>query len=795
MAAAERWETLGPDCLDWAIGQSQKDAEETLRSWHLFFELHRISDVDLDVLFDYYQGLWFSGLYVPLAKWSTAVPLAVMAGTVPEGRGDPPPRPGFLPESLDPMRALFGSTKVRKHLHVRLTELTPLQTPTRRALGLAWSLLGSKAMFPSLWVDKVAEALGDHCGLLTSTPPPLTPEATKWLSIVGESISLLTTPKVTTYKQLPRPKLSSSAGWVKLYDQETNRFVTMKGTRAAQHRRLETLEPEGFQPLFSMDYRPRTGVVEFRQHPYQFDWRDWDFDSKVSVVALQEPFKIRTISIADGPATAAGSPLQKLWHTCLRQLRPFSLIGGKRVADQVMEMGFLDFDGTPFVSGDYSAATDRLSMTATKVMLHQLLRRVSLDPELRRRLETGLTSSDLDYSRTLEPFKDRVPAGLLKSIPLPPVSKQTNGQLMGNILSFPILCLVNLAGYLMAMDYPGSPIEHILGPASHRGFLTEMELNSLPVLINGDDILFQARPEAYDRWLSGIGSLGLKVSIGKNYYTPLFFTINSELYTRTGFQTRPWWGGFETDLVRLRNEIKFECGEDVLQADMTRVMPRLQQYLRQTVSEAQWPSVNRSWIKHYQKAGLLDPYKGLNWFLPTRLGGLGLDPAGFGGFEITYAQRALATRLSLDPDAAAPRMPGAEGSLVTEKSLALYRSMQTTLPMHGELLRDERTGMRFVLDKDKPIALRNGKMYYRGHDRLDDLVMRTPHVDSWLDYHVRGIRLEADRVRQCVTRALHWGLRVSRKRLLPDSELVDQTARFRCATKVTHYPVNRISRV
>ncbi len=791
--AGERYESLG--VLDWALEQSAQDARETLRSWNVFFTVHRISDDELSVLADYFQGLWLSGLYIPIAKWATAVPLALMAGTIEGGDGEPPPRPDFLPESLDPLRSIFLNTKARKHLHVRLTERTPLSTPTRRALSLAWSLLGSKAMFPSMWVDQVGKSLEDHSKLLSSQAPPMGQETFEMLDLVAESISRLTTPKVTTYDQLPRPKLSSSAGWVKLYDQETRRFTTMRGTRAAQHRALESLQPEGHRPLFSMDYRPSTGVVEFRQHAFQFHWKEWDWDPTVSVVALQEPFKIRTISIADGPATAAGSPLQKLWHGCLRNLRPFSLIGGKRVADQVMEMGFLSFDGTPFVSGDYSAATDRLSMRATRVILNGLLKRVALDPELRKRLEVGLTSSVLDYSTTLAPFKDKVPEKLLKKIPLPEKTQQTNGQLMGNILSFPILCLVNLAGYLLANDHPDSPIYPVIYAAKKRGHFLRSELDNLPVLINGDDILFQADRSTYQRWLSVIGELGLKVSVGKNYYTPLFFTINSELYTRTGFQTRPWWGGFETDLIRLRNEIRYEVGEDVLSADMTRVMPRLQEFLRQTVSEAQWPLVNRLWIEHYQKSGILDAYKGLNWFIPTSLGGLGLTSEGFPEFSITHAQRALASRLTLDPDSRIPKMPGAESSLMLEgNKRKLSQLLGTSLPMHGELYRDMRTGRRYILDSDQPIAVRTNRLFYRGHPLVDDVVSRSTHVDSWMDYHVQGIRLETDRVRQRVTRALHWGLQLSQKNFISDDKIVDQTRRFRCLTKVEHTPVSQISR-
>lgn len=227
---------------------------------------------------------------------------------------------------------------------------------------------------------------------------------------------------------------------------------------------------------------------------------------------------------------------------------------------------------------------------------------------------------------------------------------------------------------------------------------------------------------------------------------------------------------------------------------MTRVMPKLQEYLRRTVSETQWPLVNRLWLEHYTKSGILDPYKGLNWFVPTRLGGMGLDHSGFSEPKVTYAQLALASRLALDPDSPIPRMPGAEGSLLTESNKRKLRDLYVTLPMHGELVRDARSGKRMVLDSKSPLAIRNGSLCYRGHVLLDDQISSSSHIDSWLDYHVQGIRIDPDRVRQRVTRALHWGLRLSEKKFLSHQDLVDQTARFRCVVKNTFVPVSNITR-
>jgi len=52
----------------------------------------------------------------------------------------------------------------------------------------------------------------------------------------------------------------------------------------------------------------------------------------------------------------------------------------------------------------------------------------------------------------------------------------------------------------------------------------------LPVLINGDDILFRCDDSFYSEWLKAISEVGFKLSLGKNYVHKSFLTVNS-----TGF--------------------------------------------------------------------------------------------------------------------------------------------------------------------------------------------------------------------------------------------------------------------
>ena len=83
---------------------------------------------------------------------------------------------------------------------------------------------------------------------------------------------------------------------------------------------------------------------------------------------------------------------------------------------------------------------------------------------------------------------------------------------MGSTLSFPILCIINLCCYWAAL-------EEYLGK--------QVSLQDLPVLINGDDILFRCNKEFYSLWQDYITEVGFQLSLGKNYTHKSFFTINS----------------------------------------------------------------------------------------------------------------------------------------------------------------------------------------------------------------------------------------------------------------------------
>jgi len=828
IAKLESWDSLGDGVMDWALSEAVESASLAFRGFRVFLETHRLPYLHEhpEGLLRYWRCLWLSGDFIPLAKWVTAVHLAEMAGVTSDDGTEVlfrelPPMPAWLPCGTKALSALFPlhtSKNIHNTLRTRLREKKsgPKGGPTLRAVKLAWSLLGVKAMMPPMRADAVADTLKDHAGLLSAAPPPLPAKAEAILTLLGNSIARLCYGAGTTLRELPRARLSASSGYVKEFDDESKRWRTSEGTRAAQNAKNGG---RAMRELTSMIYSPHKGVVEIHQVAYCFDIHDWDYDPCVDVVALQEPFKIRTITIADGPSMAVGSSLQKAWHNAMRELRCFQLIGGKDVGECVKEM--FEF-GNSFVSGDYSAATDRVSILATKVVFNALVKPLALDPVARARLESGLYGAEVSYGNTLSSLRRTLPEGMYKKLveDLPDSFQQKNGQLMGNILSFPILCIINLATWLLAhqgLDTAArretsgrSPIAQTLHDALDRGYLTPREMNGFKVLVNGDDILFQSNQALYTSWRDTIPHLGFKLSVGKNYISNDFFTINSELYTAGDDgvpckRERPWWGGFCPDFYQLQKAaqkigFKNPVGERMeLSNDMRRVLPKVQDRLRMSLPKESWAIANKQWFATMKDAGLLDPYKGLAWHLPVEFGGMGLDDTGLKESVVTYAQRKLAVKMVLDPEHC-PKGFSPDGSLVTAEMTKKYRDTfpyQTleTEPViagrHTYALSERPLRVTFCFFDSAPIVgpiespgyyaphearpplarLPLGgipqqafcRIEYVLHETIESKVQTSSTIDKWLDYHQDGVRISPQEVELRVSKWLKWGCEISDK--------------------------------
>jgi hypothetical protein len=206
--------------------------------------------------------------------------------------------------------------------------------------------------------------------------------------------------------------------------------------------------------------------------------------------AIPEPLKVRIITKGD-ELNWILKPVQKAMWRALQEFPCFKLTGTPEIPLDTIA----SWKGSNLLSGDYEAATDNLNMDIMDLAVSELVK--VLPQEYHKWLSWEGGCHEIHY---------------------PPDSKlspvlQTRGQLMGSLLSFPILCVAN---------------------AATIGMVLKKDLIDLPALINGDDILFKANLRQIEQWKRVSSSMGLKPSIGKNYMAPGWGTINSQLVVLEG---------------------------------------------------------------------------------------------------------------------------------------------------------------------------------------------------------------------------------------------------------------------
>nr|UUW21013.1 MAG: putative RNA-dependent RNA polymerase [Xiaogan botourmia-like virus 4] len=155
---------------------------------------------------------------------------------------------------------------------------------------------------------------------------------------------------------------------------------------------------------------------------------------------------------------------------------------------------FVPVRGEVFVSGDYESATDNLNIHVQRHILDCVLRRCTRVPLPVRVEAANLLDCVLDG-----------PLG---------VTSVRRGQLMGNYLSFPLLCLANYLAFKWFVPRP------------------------VPVKINGDDIVFRSTPQEFDQWSNGVRSCGLTLSKGKTAVSPRWFSLNSTFFALKGSKVK-----------------------------------------------------------------------------------------------------------------------------------------------------------------------------------------------------------------------------------------------------------------
>jgi hypothetical protein len=435
--------------------------------------------------------------------------------------------------------------------------------------------------------------------------------------------------------------------------------------------------------------RLRQGVVQLYENCGRLWWetlafwaqRDsWERDGKCDAViqVVLEPLKMRIISKGNSLSYYRVKPFQKAMHTALRRWNCFRLIGRRISPTDLVDLMPQSESSwrslqNKWASVDYSAATDGLSSLLGHSILERLYSGIHATIrsdgtwDTRHAFKAGFSPADLH--RVLGSHKlwypkrvSRMRNGQLeKEWSTPELrGEQTNGQLMGSPLSFPILCLANLAVYCQVKD-----------PQSIE------ELDS--VLINGDDMLYVGDDIDWENHKRLSGSVGLEMSVGKSYLHHRYANVNSCSFDcKLTPGSTPWQidylnAGlvFGQHKVQVKESRERQAAADHHQSSdlvsnideiLKGSLPGRQCDLLRSVLEARYKEARKDSFSMILEKGRKPRSYHRNMFLPTVFGGLGVDaPVGW-KFRITSEDRkvAMGRLLSGLSFSVLPSLPGFE---------------------------------------------------------------------------------------------------------------------------------------
>jgi len=620
------------------------------------------SKISVNTLWDGFAKVanWKVENFVKYAKYCTAFPMARYL------RNELPEKPEGLPSW-----SVFGGA-IYKKIHARLVSLNDKNTSFFTAL-----LQGVKRACNTIPRTYIEKSKLSHLKVLTTAPSDIDEAFMERLEGkfmgVGQKFKL-------PYKkviEVTEPSKNACFEWARDEGGQYNQVQKIWGQTTFNERSVDN------HALYK-SMLESNDLIRMDEGRTQYYYRDVPSDKidliniaaetlykgyplNCKIVPLAEPLKVRTISAGEGLPYYVGKSYQKAMWSYLKEMPQFVAIGEPLRPDHLhkmmietgdqLDLYLCELPGRPekglplnptqfFVSGDYSSATDLLNIKVTLAAFDSFVL------TLKRRLEKRFWSEDGGETTTMFKFLDVIRSllephnmfyndstGSLEQYCIDNCIEyqivtiahvqflmvhQRNGQLMGSPISFPFLCLINLVVYWVSLeDY----------------LETEVPMNLLPVLVNGDDIAFRSNPEHYAIWKDYTARVGFKLSLGKNYIHPSIMTMNSEVFRYVGCDFRPI-KYFNVGLLMAQSKGRL--------ADPTRKLPLVDLYRFSVLGAQDKLRAHRRFL-HYNRlqiSKITDKGK-FNLFIPIHLGGLGFPtfPELFGNFEVTKFQRRFATFL------------------------------------------------------------------------------------------------------------------------------------------------------
>jgi len=227
------------------------------------------------------------------------------------------------------------------------------------------------------------------------------------------------------------------------------------------------------------------------------------FNLRVGTVKTKGKFRVVTMQ------SAKVKEVLRPVHDCL-----YSFLSGKRWlarGDVTKEHVRLVMDGRlpgeDFISGDYEAATNNIYLPAVFAVVEVLSESSHLSEEERELLLGSFRAENLNWvSRS----------GRCHAI--------NRGSMMGNLVSFCVLCLLNKACYDICCSI-------------RRDRSGKLRLEN--AIINGDDIAFAGDQSFYNDWMSVTSHFGLVVNKEKTGVSSVFLELNSRTFLIKGSTIRP----------------------------------------------------------------------------------------------------------------------------------------------------------------------------------------------------------------------------------------------------------------
>jgi len=233
--------------------------------------------------------------------------------------------------------------------------------------------------------------------------------------------------------------------------------------------------------------------------------------STVLCVGLAESLKVRVITAGDAYKAKVLHPLQKFMWRKLVQHDTFTLTG-RPVDPWIIQerLGAHLAPGQYYLSGDYSAATDNLAPWVTETIGREIAKVIGLRPEEEELFIENLVGNWIDMADKRDNMGNDI-------------RRQMWGQLMGSIVSFPILCIANAAFCRWAIEIERD---------------RKVPLSNSGLLINGDDVVFKTTKKGHEIWKRITAYGGLESSVGKTFLSEEFAQINSVNFRRLDTPTK-----------------------------------------------------------------------------------------------------------------------------------------------------------------------------------------------------------------------------------------------------------------